>query len=79
MTLEELFYALKLIVLQEDLNYPIAAGKLGRKMPFMRYVEAIKVAQSAEHSLEEVIAGALLHERPPLWKEVDYSFVDGIW
>lgn len=78
LTLEELFYALKLIVLQEDLNYPIAAGKLGRKMPFMRYVETIVVSQKSEHDLEEVIARALLHGRPELWAGVDYSFVHRI-
>ena len=78
LTREELFYALKLIVLQEDLNYPISAGKLGRKMPLMRYVETIFVSQNSAHSLEDVIGRALLHGRPHPWFEIDYSFADKI-
>lgn len=78
LTIEELFHALKLIVLQEDLNYPISAGKLGRKMPFMRYVETIFVSQNSAHSLEDVIDRALLHGRPHPWSEINYSFADKI-
>ena len=76
--LEELFGCIKWIVLQEDLNYPIERGFEGRKMPIARYLEAIFVAQSEEHSLGEVISRAIARRRPGLWAEMDYSPLAGI-
>ena len=67
LTIEELFYSMKWIVLQEDINYPVANNFEGRKMPFARYMEAIHITQSNSHTLEEVIARALSHSRPPRW------------
>lgn len=73
LTWEELFLSLKWIVVQEDINYPIAKGFQGRKMCFKRYLEAIYVATATKYSLEEVIKRTLSHQRPEDWNEVDYS------
>lgn len=51
LTIEELFVAIKWIVLQEDVNYPIARGFEGRKMPFARYIESAYVAYNAANCL----------------------------
>jgi hypothetical protein len=74
LSLEELLLAVKWIVLQEDINYPISNGFEGRKMPFARYLETIFVTHNFSHTLEEVIQRALLHSRPLQWNEMDYSF-----
>lgn len=74
LTIEELLACIKWIVLQEDINYPIAKSYEGRKMPFARYLETIFITQNNSHSLEEVISRALIHSRPRQWPEMDYSF-----
>ena len=74
LTMEELLSCIKWIVLQEDINYPIAKNFEGRKMPFARYLEAIFITKNSSHSLEEVIQRALTHSRPKQWQEMDYSF-----
>ncbi|AEH48505.1 hypothetical protein [Parageobacillus thermoglucosidasius] len=75
----DLAHCIKWIVLQEDINYPIRNGKLGRKMPFSRYFEAIFVAVNHSHTLEEVVTRALQHyTRPANWRELDYSFLNDI-
>ena len=74
LTVEELLSCIKWIVLQEDINYPLARNFEGRKMPFARYIETIFVTQNSSHSLEAVIQRALAHSRPKRWKEMDYSF-----
>lgn len=76
--IEELIASIKWIMLQEDINYPIAKGFLGRKMPLARYVEALFVTQYSHYSLTHVIQRALSHQRPVNWKEIDYSFLDRI-
>lgn len=76
LTLEELLASIKWIVLQEDINYPIARGLEGRKMPLARYIETILITQDSTHSLEEVIARALSHTRPARWADMDYSFLE---
>lgn len=74
LTIEELLKCLKWIVLQEDINYPIAQNYEGRKMPFSRYLETIFITQNSSHDLEEVISRALIHTRPKPWSDMDYSF-----
>ena len=74
LSLEELFKSIQWIVIQEDVNYPIAKGYLGRKMPFGRYLEAIHVLEGHGYSLPEVIQRALAHARPRPWAGMDYSF-----
>jgi hypothetical protein len=74
LAIEELFTSIKWIVLQEDINYPISSGFEGRKMPFARYIEAIYTTGVNKRTLESVIQRALVHYRPALWKEMDYSF-----
>lgn len=78
LTIEELLLSIKWIVLQEDINYPIAKNYEGRRMPFARYIEAIFVTQNSVHTLDEVIKRALAHSRPAKWKEMDYSFLKKI-
>lgn len=74
LSLEELFCSLKWIVLQEDINYPMARGYEGRKMPLARYLETIFVTANHKYSLEDVIRRALMHKRPLLWPELKYPF-----
>ncbi|WP_310393308.1 hypothetical protein [Hymenobacter sp.] len=74
LTIEELFKSIKWIVIQEDINYPISKGYLGRKMPYGRYLEAIHVLQGKGHSLQEVIQRALSHFRPQKWADMSYDF-----
>jgi hypothetical protein len=74
LSIEELIIAMKWIVLQEDINYPIAKGYEGRKMPFARYIETTHIIEHTTYSLEQVIERALSHSRPSLWNEFDYSF-----
>lgn len=79
LTMEELFTALKWIVLQEDFNYPINRGLQGRRMSFARYIEAIYVAARADARLEEVIARTLSHSsRHEQWPEIDYGFLKNV-
>lgn len=78
LTMEELLVSIKWIVIQEDINYPIAKGFEGRRMPLARYLEAIMVADSGGHMLEEVIQRALSHSRPSRWSDISYSFIDEI-
>lgn len=78
LTLEELFKSIKWIVIQEDINYPISKGYLGRKMPYGRYLEAIHVLEGKGYSLQEVIQRALSHYRPQKWANMDYSFEQSI-
>jgi hypothetical protein len=75
LTLEELFASIKWIVLQEDINYPIAKGFEGRRMPLARYIEALYTATHDTHTLEEVIVRALAHKRPQPWPEINYRFL----
>ncbi len=75
LALEELFLAMKWIVIQEDINYPVKQGLEGRKMPLARYMEAIEVAKNGRHELKEVISRALSHTRPRKWGDMDYSFL----
>ena len=74
LTVEELLTVIKLVVLQEDINYPIASGYEGRRMPFARYLETIFITQNSSHTLEEVINRTLSHIRPQQWTDMDYSF-----
>jgi hypothetical protein len=78
LTIEELFKSIKWIVIQEDINYPISRGLLGRKMSYFRYLEAIHVLETKTHSLTEVIQRALSHTKPPKWPDMDYSFEKNI-
>lgn len=78
LTIEELFKSIKWIVIQEDINYPISKGFLGRKMPYGRYLEAIHVLEGKGYSLQEVIQRALSHSRPQKWNDMDYTFEKNI-
>ena len=78
LTMEELLASIKWIVLQEDINYPIAQGYEGRKMPLARYIEAIFATQQDTYQLGEVISRALSHNRPQRWSAMDYSFLNEI-
>lgn len=78
LTISELLASIKWIVLQEDINYPIAQGYEGRKMPLARYIEAIFATQQDTHQLGEVISRALSHSRPQRWSAMDYSFLNAI-
>ncbi|MCD4771845.1 MAG: hypothetical protein K8R41_00510 [Bacteroidales bacterium] len=76
LTVEELLYSIKWIVLQEDINYPITNNFEGRKMPFARYLETVFITQNNSHRIEEVISRALSHSRPKQWQEMDYLFAN---
>ena len=81
LTLEELFLSIKLISLQEDINYPISNGYEGRKMPLYRYIEALyTTSPNSQYSLEDVIQRTLqTSNRPVLWtNQIDYSFNSSI-
>jgi hypothetical protein len=78
LTIEELFKSIKWIVIQEDINYPVSKGYLGRKMPYGRYLEAIHVLEGKGYSLQEVIQRALSHSRPQKWNDMDYTFEQNI-
>ena len=47
--IEELKYIISLVALQEDINYPQQQGKLGRKMCFYKYCEAICCAKEGKN------------------------------
>ena len=77
--MEELLGAIFWIVLQEDMNYPMEKGFLGRKMPLARYVEAIYCAENTDRTIDQVIRRAIVHNRRPrAWEQMDYSFLDSI-
>jgi hypothetical protein len=78
-SIDDIVHSIRWIVLQEDINYPIANGKQGRKMPFKRYYEAIYTAVNHTRSLEEVIRRTLQKGFPPSdWENFDYSLIDDI-
>lgn len=73
LTLEELKILITIIVLQEDINYPIEKGYNGRKMSFYRYIEVINGIE-----LNEVISRTLSHQRPKLYTHIDYSKIESL-
>lgn len=70
-SIKELECIIPLIVLQEDINYPMPRYE-GRRMSFYRYVEAIW-CDEVNRSIDEVIIRTLSHDRPMLWNEIDYD------
>jgi hypothetical protein len=75
--LEELFKSLLYIVLQEDINYPISKGYLGRKMCYSRYIETFNLNKGSL-SLDNLISRTLSHTRPINCNHVDYGFLEFI-
>ena len=75
--LEELFKSLLYIVLQEDINYPISKGYLGRKMCYSRYIETFNL-RDGSNNLDNLISRTLSHTRPTNWNHVDYGFLEFI-
>jgi len=83
--LEELLVMVKYIALQEDVNYPMAAGYEGRRMPFARYIEAIDVAQkeitkgyeykNSDPTLNIIIGRALANSRVAPFDDIDYGTI----
>lgn len=69
-SIEELSLLIPLIVMQEDINYPMPTYQ-GRRMSFYRYIEAIN--SNSEDILEEVIRRTLSHGRPQLWEDINYK------
>lgn len=68
----ELVSLMTWVVLQEDINYP--PPNQGRRMPFMRYLEAVLVAQGhPTYKLGDMVKRALGHFKPQPWPEVNYS------
>ncbi|MCR4945003.1 MAG: hypothetical protein K5986_11320 [Clostridium sp.] len=63
----ELAYFISLIVMQEDINYPMPRYE-GRRMSFYRYLEAIN-----GKDLSHVIRRTLSHTRPPLLDGINYK------
>ncbi len=63
----ELAYFISLIVMQEDINYPMPRFE-GRRMSFYRYLEAIN-----GEDLAQVIQRTLSHTRPPLMEGINYK------
>lgn len=47
-------YLIFWLTLHEDINYPMAAGKQGRKLPFQRYYEAI-LAKLGHYKLDRIV------------------------
>lgn len=78
LSIPELFHSMKWIVLQEDINYPISKGFLGRRMCFARYAEGIYAAGKSPDQLQKVVRRALSHSRPQYWSDVNYSFLQKI-
>ena len=72
-SLEELFICIKWISVQEDINYPWG---LGRKMSFLRYLEAIYVSTDDKYTLEKVIDRTLAHYIPDDWAGIDKKVFD---
>lgn len=75
--LDELFKSLLYIVLQEDINYPISKGYLGRKMCYSRYIETFNIREDSTN-LDNLISRTLSHTRPTNWSHVDYGFLENI-
>ncbi|AGF57804.1 hypothetical protein B0P06_003889 [Clostridium saccharoperbutylacetonicum] len=69
-SISELSILIPLIVLQEDINYPMPKYQ-GRKMSFYRYIESISCDNVAQ--LYEVIRRTLSHTRPILFEGIDYK------
>jgi hypothetical protein len=78
LTIDELFIAMKWIVVQEDINYPIEQGFLGRKMAFARYLEVFHCKNCQTHTVKQVVERALTHSRPRNWPDMDYSALENI-
>lgn len=51
---ESLVHIIYWITLQEEINYPQAEGKMGRRLPFCRYFEAVCAANNYELTIETV-------------------------
>lgn len=66
-SLGELSILIPLIVLQEDINYPMPIYE-GRRMSFYRYLEAIYGV-----NIEILIKRTLSHNRPKLFDELNYK------
>ncbi|MDU1311476.1 MULTISPECIES: hypothetical protein [Clostridium] len=75
-SIDELSKLITLIVMQEDINYPMPRYE-GRRMSFYRYLEAIHCVD-INKKIDEVILRALSHTRPKLWNEIDYSKIRNI-
>lgn len=69
-SIDELSILIPLIVLQEDINYPMPRFQ-GRRMSFYRYIESLSCENIVE--LDEVINRTLSHTRPVLFDEIDYK------
>ena len=65
LTLEELFTVIHWIALQEDVNYPIANGKAGRKMSYYRYAEALHGVKHGTPTIEEMVPRTQFKGYPP--------------
>ncbi|MCH7662316.1 MAG: hypothetical protein IH859_00400 [Chloroflexi bacterium] len=68
--ISELAVAIKLITLQEDINYPTDQG---RKMPYARYLESLYYAMSAPDSISQVVQRAISHSVSQNRLNVDYA------
>ena len=66
-SLRELSILIPLIVLQEDINYPMPIYE-GRRMSFYRYLEAIYGVD-----IEILIKRTLSHSRPKLFNQLNYK------
>lgn len=71
----ELAAVIPIIVLQEDINYPMPRYQ-GRRMSFYRYYEAIMCNSYGE--LEDVINRALTHDFVPFYRDLDYSEIKNL-
>jgi hypothetical protein len=81
LTLEELFTAIHWIALQEDINYPIANGKAGRKMSYYRYAEALHGVKHGTPTIEEMVSRTQFKGYPPALlhgQGVNYDFTHHI-
>lgn len=75
-SIKELECIIPLIVLQEDINYPMPRYE-GRRMSFYRYIEAIW-CDEANRSIDEVIKRTLSHDRPMLWNQINYDSIKNL-
>ena len=78
----ELVIKLKKIIfwlsLQEDINYPISKGKLGRKHPLFRYAEALIVAQREGDDVDELLRPVYTNAESPRPHEIQLFDTTGI-
>lgn len=65
LTLEELFTVIRWSALQEDINYPIANGKAGRRMSYYRYAEALHGVKHGTPTIEEMVPRTQFKGYPP--------------